>query len=714
MKKRILSLALVVALVMVAVAGATMAYFTDTEQAVNVATVGNVSIKQHEQERAEDGTLQEFTQGKGLAPAYATDWTVTNGFWTNVSGALDKIVTVENDGASDTYFRTWIAYECPVGMTVGTTTDADIIISDNSSDYTVQYVTTTAIGDNTYAIYCYTYNEALASGATSEPSLVQFAMSPAATNAEAALIGETYEILVFTQAVQTDNFSSNTTALTEAFGNDIPWAADYELPTVVRTPEELVTALTAAGAAGSGNTEIMLIDDLDLTGYDWTPIEVDGYHGAGIITVYGNNNTITGLNAPLFAGGFAGKSGIEIFDLTIADSTIKSDSTLGAGAFIETADSMQVITLSNCHLVNSKVLAPEARTGGLLGWASGYSKQNDGPVKTYITIENCSVIDCELTGTSIGGIAGHPGASDWTWTTINNPIVLNTVMTSTDDGGWRVGDVVGTANNGHIVINNAITGNNTKTMPNSSDDISVAYDALVGRFVPAGTGTLEINGARYGVNTVPGLYKALEAGEDVVLVGDLDLDSEQSNAYGITGLNQKQGGIIDGNGNTLDVSGANGTWDSGINTTGGTIQNITVTGAFRGIFINHTSTHSERVILNNVVITPGAYTISCDQGMNQGLTATNCTFNGWTSYAKTLGDAEFINCHFDTNGTYKYMRPYAPTVLKGCTFCVGFGLDATRTTVTLENCYVGDTLITAENITSLLGSGAANAVVSNG
>ena len=60
------------------------------------------------------------------------------------------------------------------------------------------------------------------------------------------------------------------------------------------------------------------------------------------------------------------------------------------------------------------------------------------------------------------------------------------------------------------------------------------------------------------------------------------------------------------------------------------------------------------------------------------------------------------------------MRPYAPTVLKGCTFCAGYALDATRTTVTLKNCYVGDTLITAENITSLLGSGAKNAVVSNG
>ena len=208
------------------------------------------------------------------------------------------------------------------------------------------------------------------------------------------------------------------------------------------------------------------------------------------------------------------------------------------------------------------------------------------------------------------------------------------------------------------------------------------------------------------------LKDALQNSDYVILSGDVSAPAAGSNGYGKSGYTVNNT-VLDGNGNTLDVSNSNGTWDSAINTTGGTIQNVTITGAFRGIFIK-SGANATRVYLNNVVSTPGAYTISCDQASNQGLTATNCTFNGWTSFAKTLGDAEFINCHFDTNGSYKYMRPYAPTVLEGCTFCAGYALDATRTTVTLKNCYVGDTLITAENITSLLGSSAANAVVSNG
>ena len=215
---------------------------------------------------------------------------MTDGFWTNVSGALDKIVTVENDGASDTYFRTWIAYECPVGMTVGTTTDADIIISDNSSDYTVQYVTTTAIGDNTYAIYCYTYNKALASGATSEPSLMQFAMSPAATNAEAALIGETYEILVFTQAVQTDNFPNNTTALTEAFGNDIPWASDFKASEVfhVSTSKEMEAAMDSTAATVIINLE----GDVSYDVTAWSNNSIGGAN-TQIVQIEGNGHTLT-------------------------------------------------------------------------------------------------------------------------------------------------------------------------------------------------------------------------------------------------------------------------------------------------------------------------------------------------------------------------------------------------------------------------------------
>ncbi len=207
------------------------------------------------------------------------------------------------------------------------------------------------------------------------------------------------------------------------------------------------------------------------------------------------------------------------------------------------------------------------------------------------------------------------------------------------------------------------------------------------------------------------MIEALESGNDVILTEDIKIDpANMSNAYGTTGINIKNGQTINGNGCTIDIQGAGGTWDSGINTTGGLIKDVTVTGSFRGIFINHNSTHSERVVLDNVTIDGTTYTISCDQGMNQGLTATDSTFNGWTSYAATLGEAEFINCNFGEGNGYAFCRPYAPTTFTNCNFEAGYKMDP-RAAVTLENCYLDGVLITADNLATLVTSNIANATV---
>lgn len=213
------------------------------------------------------------------------------------------------------------------------------------------------------------------------------------------------------------------------------------------------------------------------------------------------------------------------------------------------------------------------------------------------------------------------------------------------------------------------------------------------------------------VDTPDAMIEALENGEDVLLTEDVKIDpAGMSNAYGKTGINVKNGQTIDGGGNTLDIKGAGGTWDSGINTTGGIIRNIKITGSFRGIFVNHNSTHSEPVILENVTVDGTVYTISCDQGTNQGLTATNCTFNGWTSYAATLGDAKFIDCSFGEGNGYAYMRPYCTTSFVGCDFEAGFSVDP-RAAVTFKDCTVGGVALTAANLDTLVVDNIANATV---
>ena len=271
-------------------------------------------------------------------------------------------------------------------------------------------------------------------------------------------------------------------------------------PNEVETLAEFKEVLKNAGAAGAGDSYISLAGDIDMTGEEWTPIAVDGYHGADIVTLDGNGATIKGLTSALFAGGFAGGSGIVIKNLTIEDSAIVATNTQGYGAFVCNADSMDKITLINCHLKNSSIITPndgaaESRIGGLVGWTAGYDVENDGPVDSYITIKNCSVIGCTLKGAgSIGAICGHAGANPATYTTIENCTATNNKLISTDDGGWRVGVVVGTANNGQCVIKNITESGNTLEQTGKTAPVGDEKRNYYGRFVPAGTGTLTIDG----------------------------------------------------------------------------------------------------------------------------------------------------------------------------------------------------------------------------
>lgn len=207
------------------------------------------------------------------------------------------------------------------------------------------------------------------------------------------------------------------------------------------------------------------------------------------------------------------------------------------------------------------------------------------------------------------------------------------------------------------------------------------------------------------------LNDALANGDNVALVNDIEVAKSEagSNGYGATGISQLNGGVIDGNGNDISVN-AWGTWDSAINTTGGTIKNLNVTGGMRGIFVNHNSTNNSKVILENVTIDGTVYTISCDQGTNQGLEAYNSTFNGWTSYAATIGAVKFDGCSFGEGKGYAFCRPYAATEFVNCDFAAGYEIEAAAA-ITFENCTIDGVALTAANLATLVPYNTANATV---
>ena len=239
-----------------------------------------------------------------------------------------------------------------------------------------------------------------------------------------------------------------------------------------------------AAANKTGDTVIELLDDINMTGKSWTPVSVDGSHGQGVITLNGNGKTITGLSAPLFAGGFAGKSGIVIKDLTIAGADINdTTNTQGIGAFINCVDSMTRIELDNCHLKNSKIVSTGgARVGGLIGWTSGYNNPNDGPVDTKVTLTNCSVENATIEANgSVGGLIGHAGANPATYHTITGCTVKGSNLKCTETGkSWRVGDLFGTANVGQVTVD-AATSASQNILTQENANTQKPEDSIFGR-----------------------------------------------------------------------------------------------------------------------------------------------------------------------------------------------------------------------------------------
>ena len=131
MKKKVTALCLCVALLAVAVVGASLAYFTDTKSATNTFTVGNVSIKLIESKLHRQGSggtgdtsiptpgqtasgmkyisdgTKAFTDAEIQADAetYATDYLAVKGENMVPGRRVAKSPYVINTGANDAYIR---------------------------------------------------------------------------------------------------------------------------------------------------------------------------------------------------------------------------------------------------------------------------------------------------------------------------------------------------------------------------------------------------------------------------------------------------------------------------------------------------------------------------------------------------------------------------------------------------------------------------------
>lgn len=471
-----------------------------------------------------------------------------------------------------------------------------------------------------------------------------------------------------------------------------------------------------AGNTYAGKT-VKLDADLDLQNELWTPIGPDADAAPKFAGTFdGQNRTISNLKVNTEKGytaaGLFGSLNGTAKNFTIDGASVSHIST---GAATDNGIAVVAGSIYNKgNIEGVTVLNATVNGNRYVGAIAGY---------VYGNIKGCTVKNVTLTATpdketgsydngdKVGAIAGY-FASESVYEVSGNVVENATIV------GYRdMGVVVGTANGADAVFGNTVKGENFVTVDRNLyyGDKDDNTGEVVGR-ITAGT---------LGENTVEGkvtithpvasaeINAAIKEGGSYTFKEDVEGQASSSNGYGKTGIVQTNGGTIDGDGHTLEVPEATGTWDSAINTTGGTIKNLTIAAGFRGIFVSHNSDNCSKVSLENVIIDGPVYTISCDQGTNNGLEAVNSTFNGWTSYAGTIGDVKFTDCSFGEGAGYAYCRPYAKTAFKDCDFKAGFEMDP-RADVTFENCTLGGVALTAANISELVTSNVKNVVSVDG
>ena len=487
---------------------------------------------------------------------------------------------------------------------------------------------------------------------------------------------------------------------------------------------------------------IKLASNIDLAGKSCTPIGNWDYTFDG--TFDGQGYTISNLYINDATG-----EGIGLFGVT-QKATLKGinlhNVKINAYSMVAgIAGAAYPATISDCHVTGDiSIVADWAYVGGIAGYCY-YGTQVDGcsviaegtgliksvtrnavgGITAWLLEGNHKVTDChvknlDLVGWSnVGGITGFVHYNN----VIDGCSVENVKLTKTrGDGAPGIGLIAGgwsySASNPITLSNNSVK----NAELNGNHVAYSAYNVLYGSEYGAATTSnfvLDNNTQENVTNNlvevvaakdVAELKDALAAGEDVALSANMTVSASEAgtNGYGATGIHIGNGQTLDGNGKSVGVN-AWSTWDSAINITSGTIKNVTVNSGMRGIFINHNGT-AGKVYLENVVIDGTVYTISCDQGTNSGLEATKSTFNGWTSYAATIGDVKFTDCSFGEGQGYAFCRPYAPTTFVGCDFAAGYVLDA-QAAVTFENCTIGGQPLTAENLATLVAYNIANATV---
>lgn len=352
MKKKVTAIALAVCILAVAVIGATMAYFTDTDSKTNTFTFGGVDIELTEKsEKDEQNKIHAGTEKDG---GFTYDTVLPGLVYSKV-----PTVTVKRESLD-----AWVI----ITATVPTVYNWDGLFNDSidTANFTKDKK---IVGENT--VYYFYANAAVTAGSSVTP-FTEVKINPALTQNDVA---KKFDMVINAYAIQKDGFSNAEAAFTAAF---TPTSAD---------------ALSAAISNAKAGDTIVLQNDAVLT----APLTINKD-----ITIEGNGATISAQAIHVAPTAKVTFKGMNFDDTTGKDKTssvygenfkgklVFEDCTFGASNW----EAIQVTPAADCEIIikNCTFTAPKAMKRFIHIQAPANNNY-----KVDITVTGCTFVGCDNT-----------------------------------------------------------------------------------------------------------------------------------------------------------------------------------------------------------------------------------------------------------------------------------------------------------------------------
>ena len=327
--------------------------------------------------------------------------------------------------------------------------------------------------------------------------------------------------------------------------------------------------------------------------------------------------------------------------------------------------------IDNCVVENGRMESLS------IPWEGWYGRQLGGIVAKLESgneVRNCTVRNFTISAhTEIGGIAGYSNG------TITGCTVENTTIKRDNNNFFQLAD-------DYSIIHEFVgkSGASASESNNTATNVTVINDPVSRETLVIDTNTSIDTGYTFWCTNGEGAYGSA-----------------------MVGLTIKNNAVVDANNHTFVFKNADQQRDADIHIISGTLKNVTTSGGWRAMFLNGLT---DNVYLDNVTL-DATYCLHADEGFDKDLIVTNSTIKGFCTYCAGAGEVQFTDCTFAKSASgNKDMNVRKKTTFTRCTFKDGFGIgidERILPTVILKNCYVGETLLTADNFQELMGESPA-------